>query len=381
MPGIETVGKPRTTDLRAWLWGNALRGSEHSSPHLRTGLSVVRGKAMWLFKVTLLFLICLQSPFPPAEAAPIRLTIGHGAMSSSTVPLWVTKEQGFFAKHGIDAELVAFFRGAPTVIASLVSGEIQISYLGASSVIGAASQGIELKIVGSLFDRLTHDLIAVPSIKSAEDLRGKRFGIQSFGGGVWIQTMLGLEHLGLEPKRDKITLLVVGDSVRIAQALEVGGVVDAAVLDRALTGRLRQKGFSVVAEFYKTNIPLSRIGLVVSQAYLHAHSEALQRVVSALVEGIAFGLAPGNKPVVIKTMMKNLRVSDPAVAEQAYNDILLAINRKPYPSIEGVRNMQRLMALYNPKVAALRSEDLIDARFVRRLDESGFIDQLYGKTR
>jgi len=37
--------KPRTTDLRPWLWGAALTGrSEHSSPRLRTGRSVVRGK-------------------------------------------------------------------------------------------------------------------------------------------------------------------------------------------------------------------------------------------------------------------------------------------------------------------------------------------------
>jgi activator of HSP90 ATPase len=38
-------GKPRTTDLRPWLWGTALVGSsEHSSPRSRTERSVVRGK-------------------------------------------------------------------------------------------------------------------------------------------------------------------------------------------------------------------------------------------------------------------------------------------------------------------------------------------------
>ncbi len=62
--------KPRTTDLRLWLWGTALAGSpEHlpreiagrgvhkaltemiisqgESPRLRTGRSVVRGKQRW----------------------------------------------------------------------------------------------------------------------------------------------------------------------------------------------------------------------------------------------------------------------------------------------------------------------------------------------
>jgi len=39
------------------------------------------------------------------------------------------------------------------------------------------------------------------------------------------------------------------------------------------------------------------------------------------------------------------------------------------------------MAQQNPKIAGLKVEELIDARFVRRLDESGFIDRLYGGPR
>jgi len=39
------VGKPRTTDLRPWLWGAALRGNlQQSFPHTRPGSSEVRGK-------------------------------------------------------------------------------------------------------------------------------------------------------------------------------------------------------------------------------------------------------------------------------------------------------------------------------------------------
>jgi hypothetical protein len=50
---------------------------------------------------------------------------------------------------------------------------------------------------------------------------------------------------------------------------------------------------------------------------------------------------------------------------------------QPYPSLDGLRNAQRLMAQQNPKIAALKVEELTDARFVRKLDESGFIDRLY----
>jgi hypothetical protein len=55
---------------------------------------------------------------------------------------------------------------------------------------------------------------------------------------------------------------------------------------------------------------------------------------------------------------------------------MLTLNRKPYPSLEGLRNAQRLMAMQNPKIATLKIEELIDSRFVRKLDETGFIDRL-----
>jgi hypothetical protein len=36
------------------------------------------------------------------------------------------------------------------------------------------------------------------------------------------------------------------------------------------------------------------------------------------------------------------------------------------------------MAQQNPKIAAHKVEGLVDRRFERKLDESGFIDRLYG---
>ena len=61
---------------------------------------------------------------------------------------------------------------------------------------------------------------------------------------------------------------------------------------------------------------------------------------------------------------------------------MTSVERKPYPSLEAMRNIQRLMALQNPKVAGVRVEELIEPRFIRKLDESGFIDKVtaaYGK--
>jgi len=57
--------------------------------------------------------------------------------------------------------------------------------------------------------------------------------------------------------------------------------------------------------------------------------------------------------------------------------LALGLERRPFPTADGLRNAQRLMKLRNPKIETVRVEDLIDDRILRRLDEGGFIDRLY----
>jgi ABC-type nitrate/sulfonate/bicarbonate transport system substrate-binding protein len=80
-------------------------------------------------------------------------------------------------------------------------------------VLGASVAGIDLKILAVLTNRVTYDLVARPGIKSAEELRGKRFGVTSIGGTLWMGGILGLERLGIDANRDDIRFLVIGDQV------------------------------------------------------------------------------------------------------------------------------------------------------------------------
>lgn len=309
-----------------------------------------------------------------SSSADTKITIGYAAISPRTLPLIIAQEQGLFAKQGIEARLV-LVKGAPILVASLVSGDIEVGYTGGPAVVGAAAQGIYLKILSSVSSKLTHSIMASPNIKTAENLRGKRFGIQSIGGSTWMHTMLALEHVGIDPKRDNVSLLVIGDSVLIGQSLEAGRI-DAAVLDGALARRLKNKGFSVIADLQPANIPMLNQAIVVSQDYLQKHSDVAEKILMTLVESLAFSLAPANRPIVIKTMMRRFQISDPVVGEEGYQDYLTSVERKPMPSLDALRNIRRLMAVQNPKVASVKIEDLVDSRMIRKLDENGFIDKV-----
>ena len=309
-------------------------------------------------------------------AAPVRVKIGTASITASTLSLWIAQEQGIFNKHGIEAQTI-LIRGGPTLVASLVAGDTHVAFTTGVSFLGAAAQGADVKMLTSISSRVSWKLMAAPQIKKAQDLRGKRIGVQSIVGSTWLNSMLALEQLGLEPKRDNITILPTGDPVTMAHALEAGRI-DAAVLDPVLSRGLSSKGFSLLVDLLQANVFFPGLGLGVTRGYLDQHAPTVEKVVTALTESLAFVLQPANKAIVLKSMMKNLRMTDQAAAEEGYQDQLLTLNRKPYPSLEGLRNAQRLMALQNPKIGILKVAELVDSRFVRRLDESGFIDRLYG---
>ncbi|HEX9445003.1 MAG TPA: ABC transporter substrate-binding protein [Candidatus Binatia bacterium] len=324
--------------------------------------------------------ICLFFVFPAAAAfgaaAPARVKIGTASITASTLTLWIADEQGIFKKNGIEAQTI-LIRGGPTMMASLVAGDTQVAFTTGIPFLGAAAQGTEFKMLTCISDKVSWKLMALPAIKKPQDLRGKRIGVQTIIGSTWMNSMLALEQLGLDPKRDNITFLPTGDPVTMARSMEAGRI-DAAVLDPVLSRQLGAKGFTMLVDLLKANVYFPGLGVGVTKAYLDQHVDTVEKVVTALTESLAFVLQPANKQAVLKSMMKNMRLTEVAAAEEGYQDQLATLNRKPYPTLEGLKNAQRLMGTQNPRIAAMKVEPLVEPRFIRKLDESGFIDRLYG---
>ncbi len=307
---------------------------------------------------------------------PSKIVIGHAAMSPKLAPLWLAKEQGIFNKYNLDAEIV-FIRTVTILISGLTTGRIDVGVAPSEAlVLASVARGLELRVLAAFNSRFNHDLVTRPGIEKPEDLRGKRFGIQSMGGGVWMRSMLALEYLGLNPERDDIRILAIGDQTVAVQALE-RRTIDAATLDRAFSGRLKEKGFPILLDLYAANIPTITSSVVMSKTYLEKRRDVAENVLKALIEGLAFTLSAANKDTVIKTIMKHLKISDSRAAEEGYQDTIKIMEKKPYPSIEGIRNIHRLYKSYDALVTTVKFEDVVDTRILKGLDENGFIDQTY----
>ena len=334
-----------------------------------------RFHAPLLLKIFWVSLALIASPANAfAAAAPSRLVIGYASTTPRLMPLWMARDQGFFAKYGIESEPVLLRSGA-TLVTGMASGDIQIGRTAGAAVLSAVAAGHEIKMLATFSSRNSYDVVVRPNIKKAEDLRGKKLAINSVGGGTWIGAMLWLEYFGLDPQRDQILLQSIGDQGVQSQALE-SGTVDVVFVDSVYSKVLKQKGMTILAESSELKQPLVSQSTVVPRAFLQQHPDIAEGYLKGEIEGIAFATAPKNKPAVIKTLMRRLRV-DAAAAEEGYSDMLRGVDRKPFASLEGMRNLQRLLKPRNPKIGDLRVEDVVDNRIMRKLDESGFIDRAF----
>jgi NitT/TauT family transport system substrate-binding protein len=304
------------------------------------------------------------------------VVIAHAAMNARVAPLWVARERGFFAKYGVDADTI-FVRGAPTLVAAMQSNEIDVGYTGGTAVVGAVANGADLKVLSAFTNRITYDLVVKPGIKRPEDLRGKIFGIQSIGGTVWMGAILALEHLKLDAERDKINIIAVGDQNVLAQALEAG-TIDATVLDGVQSRRLNALGFLTLADLNKANLPILSSGFVMREPNLQRNPQLAENLMKAVIEGAAFSLSMSQKPTTLKILQKYLRITEKD-AEEGYRDLVSGTDKKPYAAPAGVSNVVRLMKKSNPKVEKVKPEQLIDDRILKKLDQSGFIDEVLVK--
>ena len=192
------------------------------------------------------------------------------------------------------------------------------------------------------------------------------------GAGLWISTILALEQLALDPRRDEITILPVGNPVQIFRALEQGEI-DGALVAAAQSRELQAKGFSALLKEYPPDISSFGGGLVVSNGFLSNNRDVVSKVVHALLEALALCLGGRNKAKVMQAFNAALSITD----EESAASSLGELRRKPYPSLAPLAKMQTVISIHDPRVLNVSVADLIDDQLVRKFDEDGELDALY----
>ena len=160
------------------------------------------------FGVQRFFLIFVMIVYPVslyAAVAPLKATFTYGGLNERSGVLFVARDAGIFRKHGLDATVVNV-RNAQVGMSALAGGEIQFHVGSATGTsIGAMAGGLDLAFIAGLINKLDGTFVVNQSIRTPADLKGRRIGVQSMGGGVWMFSMLAFEHWGLIPNATRFS--------------------------------------------------------------------------------------------------------------------------------------------------------------------------------
>lgn len=327
--------------------------------------------AYWRGPVSILFLWTFSVSFPlglDAASAPPKVVYTFGGLNERSAILWVARDAGIFHRHAIDPTIVNV-RNAQVGMSALAAGESHFHVGSATGTsIGAMAGGLDLAYIAGLINKLDGAFMVNPSIKTPADLKGKRIGVQSIGGGVWMFSMLAFEHWGLNPERDNIQFRIIGDQSVLAQAI-TQNIIDGGYLGYAYGAQLERQGYRMLGDLMKMGIPYQGLGMIAKRSLIDRSPEIAERTLRAMVETIAYVNNPANKAAVVKTLVKELRLSKVEDAQAGYEVMRTLYDKKIYPNLEGLRNVVRLLGRTNEQIRKLKVEDIVDDRVVRKLEK------------
>ena len=305
-----------------------------------------------------------------AAAAPHKVVYTFGGLNERSGILWVARDAGIFQKYGIDPTIVNV-RNAQVGMSALAGGESHFHVGSATGTsIGAMAGGLDLAYIAGLINKLDGAFMVNPSIKTPADLKGKKIGVQSIGGGVWMFSMLALEHWGLSPERDNIQFRIIGDQSVLAQAI-TQNIIDGGYLGYAYGAQLERQGYHMLADLMKLGIPYQGLGMIAKRSLIDRTPEIPERTLRAMVEAIAYTNNPANRAAIVKTLTRELRLSRVEDAQAGYEMMRTLFDKRIYPNVEGLRNVVRLLGKSSEPIRKLKVEDIIDDRIVRKLEKEG----------
>jgi NitT/TauT family transport system substrate-binding protein len=307
--------------------------------------------------------------------AASRTVISYASFNERTAgALLVAEDQGFFRKQDLDARLV-YVRAGNVALSALAAGESQFYFgSGTGVTLGAVAGGLDGVFVAGLVNRLTGTFVVQPQIKTPADLKGRNIGVQSIGGGIWMITMLVLDHWGIEPKRDGINLRIVGDEAVLAQALATN-LIEGTYLGYTFGALMKRQGYNVLADLASLKIPYQSTGVFVRRSFLKSSPETVEKVLRAMTQATAYIEKPENKTSVMTSLYKGLRLARFQDAEEGYELMRTLYEQRIYPNADGIRNAIRLLGTSNEKIRQLKAEDLVDDRLVRKLEKEGAFER------
>lgn len=335
----------------------------------------IRLRAAWFKFVAVSLAAALMTPSVHAASAPMeKLVFGWSAITGTQAIPWITKEAGLFEKNGLDTTFI-YLDGGSRAVQVLLAGDTPIVQGGGNAPIAARLRGGDATIILGIVNVLAYSLIVSPDIKKPEDLRGKKLAVSRYGSNSDYATRKLLMKWGLRPDVDVAILQIPGGQPTRLGAVQQGQVAGL-VAQPPLTTMARKAGLNFLANpsDFGTNA-YTNTPILTRTAFIRERRDAVRKFTRAIVEGIH--VYKTQKEFSKRVIQKYMRVNDAEAIEDSYQFFLPVVPSKPYPPMDGIREVLAELGEKDPKARSAKPEEFADSSFVKELDDSGFIDGLY----
>jgi NitT/TauT family transport system substrate-binding protein len=235
--------------------------------------------------------LAMAASFPLGAAAQTtKINLGY-ATASDYLPAYVAKENGCFAKNGLDVTMTRM-QIIGNIPPALIAGSLQIGIGTAPVLLQAVDGGLDLVAIAGASRMLKNNpsislvLRKGLDIKTAADLKGKKIGVPGVNSVADVMFRKWLKNSGVDPKD---VVFIETPFPQMSDLLKAG-TVDAVTAVEPIRSRIASSGVGALApeEYYVSVHPDTLLAFYISTAaWAKANAEAIGRFRACLREAIA----------------------------------------------------------------------------------------------
>ena len=315
-----------------------------------------------------LLLLCQGTSF-----AADTIRIAYSSVNPHALLVSLAEKRGLYAKYGLSS-VVVYIPGGTTVVQTMISGEVDLGQLTGAPGVAANLRGADIQYIAMTDDTMGYQLVTRRDIKSAAELKGKRLGISRFASSSDFGTRMLLKRVGVDPK--DTTILQIGNETERLAALRSGSI-DGSVFNAPFGASAKKFNFNVLADAAALGIPYFNTGMCGSAKLLLKNEGRILNFLRAYVEAIKiFKTEP---EYTLKALAQFSRVNDQELLKEAYEYNRNRIPDIPYPSVKAMQAVIDPLIEAEPKLGKVDARSYVSDRFLKKLEEEGFLKKLAGR--
>jgi NitT/TauT family transport system substrate-binding protein len=326
-----------------------------------------------IFSKTVWFLFVLYLVACGSARAADTVRVAYSSVNPHALLAWVAEKRGLYAKYGLSSVLV-YVPGGSVSIQALVSGDIDLAQLTGPPGVIANMKGADIVYIAMTDDKMGYQLVTRQDVKKASDLKGKRLGISRFGSSSDFSTKVLLKKIGIDPK--EVSILQIGNETQRLVALKAGGI-DGSIFNAPFGAEAKKFNFNILADAGALNIPYFNTGICGSTQMMQKNEAKIMNFLRAYIESIKiFKTEP---EYTLKALAQFTRVNDQELLKEAYEYNKNKIPDIPYPSLTAMQAVVDPLIAGDPKLAKVDTRNFINDRYLKKLEEEGFVQKLSGR--